>query len=51
MPSRAELEIMALHGKLYALRDQEWRRLSTLVEEQQVMLARIQHRLEQRPPV
>jgi uncharacterized membrane protein/uncharacterized membrane protein YeaQ/YmgE (transglycosylase-associated protein family) len=42
---RAELEIMALHAKLDALRDQEWRRLAALVEEQQAALAQIQQRL------
>ena len=43
---RAEMEIMSLHTKLDILRDQEWRRLVSLVERQQEALDRIQRHLD-----
>jgi uncharacterized membrane protein/uncharacterized membrane protein YeaQ/YmgE (transglycosylase-associated protein family) len=43
---RAELEIMALHTKLDLLREQEWQRLVSIVEEQQQVLNQIAHRLD-----
>lgn len=43
---RAEMEIMALHAKLDALRDEEWVRLRHLVEQQQASLAEFQRRLD-----
>lgn len=46
---RAEMEIMALHAKLDALRDEEWVRLRRLVEEQQASLAEFRRRLDGLP--
>ena len=43
---RAELEIMALHTKLDLLREQEWQRLVSIVEEQQQVLNHIERRLD-----
>jgi uncharacterized membrane protein len=43
---RAEMEILTLHTKLDLLRDEEWRRLCAAVEQQQVLLAAIEQRLE-----
>lgn len=39
---RAEIEIMALHGKLDAARDQEWAALARLVSAQNERLARLE---------
>lgn len=43
---RAELEVMALHAKLDALRDQEWLQLLRTVEDQRQALIDIQRRLD-----
>jgi uncharacterized membrane protein/uncharacterized membrane protein YeaQ/YmgE (transglycosylase-associated protein family) len=43
---RAEMEILTLHTKLDLLRDEEWRRLCAVVEQQQATLAAIERRLE-----
>ena len=43
---RAELEIMALHTKLDLLREQEWQRLVSIVEEQKQVLTHIERRLD-----
>ena len=42
---RAEMEILSLHTKLDLLREQEWQRLSQLVETQAASLAAIERRL------
>ena len=46
---RAEMEVMALHTKVDALREQQWLRLADLVEEQGHALARIEQRLDGAP--
>ena len=43
---RAEMEILSLHRKLDLLRDEEWRRLCSAVEQHQEALAALQHRLD-----
>jgi uncharacterized membrane protein/uncharacterized membrane protein YeaQ/YmgE (transglycosylase-associated protein family) len=43
---RAEMEVMALHAKLDALREEEWLRLLRAVEDQHLVLADIQRRLD-----
>ncbi len=43
---RAELEIVALHQKLDALRDEEWARLAQALEQQQTALGAFQQRLD-----
>jgi len=42
---RSEMEILSLHTKLDLLRDQDWLRLTRLVEEQQQALRRLEERL------
>jgi uncharacterized membrane protein/uncharacterized membrane protein YeaQ/YmgE (transglycosylase-associated protein family) len=44
---RAEMEVMALHAKLDALREQEWLQLLRAVDEQRLALAAIQRRLDE----
>jgi uncharacterized membrane protein/uncharacterized membrane protein YeaQ/YmgE (transglycosylase-associated protein family) len=44
---RAEMEVMALHVKLDALREQEWLQLLRAVDEQREALAAIQRRLDE----
>jgi uncharacterized membrane protein/uncharacterized membrane protein YeaQ/YmgE (transglycosylase-associated protein family) len=44
---RAEMEVMALHAKLDALREQEWLQLLRAVDEQRLALATIQRRLDE----
>ncbi|MGE0815396.1 MAG: DUF1003 domain-containing protein [Vicinamibacterales bacterium] len=46
---RAEMQIMALHAKLDALRDEEVRRLTDLVREQQRLLDAMQPRIDRTP--
>ena len=43
---RAEMEILSLHRKLDLLRDEEWRRLCSAVEQHQASLAAIERRLD-----
>ena len=43
---RAEMEILSLHTKLDLLREEEWRRLCGAVEQQQIVLAAIERRLD-----
>jgi uncharacterized membrane protein len=43
---RAEMEILSLHTKLDLLREEDWRRLSGAVEQQQAVLAAIERRLD-----
>jgi uncharacterized membrane protein/uncharacterized membrane protein YeaQ/YmgE (transglycosylase-associated protein family) len=43
---RAEMEILSLHTKLDLLREEDWRRLSSAIEQQQASLAAIERRLE-----
>jgi uncharacterized membrane protein len=47
---RAEMEIMSMHKKLDLLRDEEWRRLLGVVEQQQAVLMAIERRLEALTP-
>ena len=47
---RAEMEILSLHTKLDLLREEDWRRLCGAVEQQQVVLASIERRLEALSP-
>ena len=52
---RAEMEILSLHTKLDLLREEDWRRLSGVIEQQQAVLASIERRLDAlappRPPL
>ncbi len=43
---RAEMEILSMHKKLDLLRDEDWRRLLGVVEQQQAVLMAIERRLE-----
>jgi uncharacterized membrane protein/uncharacterized membrane protein YeaQ/YmgE (transglycosylase-associated protein family) len=43
---RAEMEILSLHEKLDLIRDEDWRRLCGAVEQQQLVLAAIERRLD-----
>ena len=47
---RAEMEILSLHEKLDLIRDEDWRRLCGAVEQQQLVLAAIERRLEALAP-
>jgi len=52
---RAEMEILSLHTKLDLLREEDWRRLAGVIEQQQAVLASIERRLDAlappRPPL
>jgi uncharacterized membrane protein len=43
---RAEMEILSMHKKLDLLREEEWRRLCTVMEQQQASLIAIERRLD-----
>ena len=47
---RAEMEILSLHEKLDLIRDEDWRRLCGAVEQQQLVLAAIERRLDALAP-
>ena len=47
---RAEMEILSLHEKLDLIRDEDWRRLCGAVEQQQLVLAAIERRLDELVP-
>jgi uncharacterized membrane protein/uncharacterized membrane protein YeaQ/YmgE (transglycosylase-associated protein family) len=48
---RAEMEILSLHEKLDLIRDEDWRRLCGAVEQQQLVLAAIERRLDALVPI
>jgi uncharacterized membrane protein len=43
---RAEMEILSMHKKLDLLREEEWRRLCAVMEQQQASLIAIERRLD-----
>ncbi|MEO8481684.1 MAG: DUF1003 domain-containing protein [Acidobacteriota bacterium] len=47
---RAELQITALHEKLDLARDREWAHLARVIEDHQVLLARIERKLDSFAP-